>query len=292
MNFNSYIILFYQKMSEPNLNPQKYEQNTNGNFLFIRHGQTICNSDKDLKGRKFNPNYIDSHLSEKGINQSKNLKEKIEKFDIEAIYVSPLYRSLETAKYMIENMDYKGEIIVHPLIIECLNCIDDIIFDVRQTKKDFQDLNVNWNIFDEYVKKYKKWDENFYYFEYFNRLNDEEKDIKYNKLLNLYKNGDMMEFKQGIVNEIQRKVFNEDLSINPFESFKLVYSRFFEFKNFLSTKHKDISQNDSNKKIIIITHSNFLGVITNKYLYDNDNINYFPEECCHCKNCDIISIYI
>ncbi len=279
-------------MSEPNLNPQKYEQNTNGNFLFIRHGQTICNSDKDLKGRKFNPNYIDSHLSEKGINQSKNLKEKIEKFDIEAIYVSPLYRSLETAKYMIENMDYKGEIIVHPLIIECLNCIDDIIFDVRQTKKDFQDLNVNWNIFDEYVKKYKKWDENFYYFEYFNRLNDEEKDIKYNKLLNLYKNGDMMEFKQGIVNEIQRKVFNEDLSINPFESFKLVYSRFFEFKNFLSTKHKDISQNDSNKKIIIITHSNFLGVITNKYLYDNDNINYFPEECCHCKNCDIISIYI
>ena len=279
-------------MSEPNLNPQKYEQNTNGNFLFIRHGQTICNSDKDLKGRKFNPNYIDSHLSEKGINQSKNLKEKIEKFDIEAIYVSPLYRSLETAKYMIENMDYKGEIIVHPLIIECLNCIDDIIFDVRQTKKDFQDLNVNWNVFDEYVKKYKKWDENFYYFEYFNRLNDEEKDIKYNKLLNLYKNGDMMEFKQGIVNEIQRKVFNEDLSINPFESFKLVYSRFFEFKNFLSTKHKDISQNDSNKKIIIITHSNFLGVITNKYLYDNDNINYFPEECCHCKNCDIISIYI
>ena len=279
-------------MSEPNLNPQKYEQNTNGNFLFIRHGQTICNSDKDLKGRKFNPNYIDSHLSEKGINQSKNLKEKIEKFDIEAIYVSPLYRSLETAKYMIENMDYKGEIIVHPLIIECLNCIDDIIFDVRQTKKDFQDLNVNWNIFDEYVKKYKKWDENFYYFEYFNRLNDEEKDIKYNKLLNLYKNGNMMEFKQGIVNEIQRKVFNEDLSINPFESFKLVYSRFFEFKNFLSTKHKDISQNDSNKKIIIITHSNFLGVITNKYLYDNDNINYFPEECCHCKNCDIISIYI
>ena len=279
-------------MSEPNLNPQKYEQNTNGNFLFIRHGQTICNSDKDLKGRKFNPNYIDSHLSEKGINQSKNLKEKIEKFDIEAIYVSPLYRSLETAKYMIENMDYKGEIIVHPLIIECLNCIDDIIFDVRQTKKDFQDLNVNWNIFDEYVKKYKKWDENFYYFEYFNRLNDEEKDIKYNKLLNLYKNGDMMEFKQGIVNEIQRKVFNEDLSINPFESFKLVYSRFFEFKNFLSTKHKDINQNDSNKKIIVITHSNFLGVVTNKYLYHNDNINYFPEECCHCKNCDIVSIYI
>ena len=79
--------------------------------------------------------------------------------------------------------------------------------------------------------------------------------------------------------------FGSDLEqINPFESFKLVYSRFLEFKNFLSTKHKAINQNDSNKKIIVITHSNFLGVITNKYLYDNDNINYFPKECCHCKN--------
>ena len=279
-------------MSEPKLNPQKYTQDTESKFLFIRHGQTICNSDKDLRGRKFNENYLDSHLSEKGINQAKNLKEKLDKFDIEAIYVSPLYRSIETAKYMIENLNFKGEIIVHPLISECLNCIDDIIFDVRETRKDFQDLNINWSIFDEYVNKYKKWDENFYYFEYFNRLDEEQKNIKYKKLLDLYKSGNMLEFKKGIVEEIPRKIFNEDLSINPFESFKLVYSRFLEFKNFLSIKYKDNEPNDLNKKIIAITHGNFLGVITNKYLFDNDDISYFPKECCHCKNCDIVSIYI
>ena len=279
-------------MSEPKLNEQKYTQDTKSKFLFIRHGQTICNSDKDHRGRKFNENYLDSHLSEKGINQAKNLKEKLDKFDIEAIYVSPLYRSIETAKYMIENLNFKGEIIVHPLISECLNCIDDIIFDVRETRKDFQDLNINWTIFDEYVNKYKKWDENFYYFEYFNRLDEEQKNIKYKKLLDLYKSGNMLEFKKGIVEEIPKKIFNEDLSINPFESFKLVYSRFLEFKNFLANKYKNNEQNGLNKKIIVITHSNFLGVVTSKYLFENDDINYFPKECCHCNNCDIISIYI
>ena len=279
-------------MSEPKLNEQKYTQDTKSKFLFIRHGQTICNSDKDHRGRKFNENYLDSHLSEKGINQAKKLKEKLDKFDIEAIYVSPLYRSIETAKYMIENLNFKGEIIVHPLISECLNCIDDIIFDVRETRKDFQDLNINWTIFDEYVNKYKKWDENFYYFEYFNRLDEEQKNIKYKKLLDLYQSGNMLEFKKGIVEEIPRKIFNEDLSINTFESFKLVYSRFLEFKNFLANKYKNNEQNDLNKKIIVITHSNFLGVVTSKYLFENDDINYFPKECCHCNNCDIISIYI
>ena len=220
------------------------------------------------------------------------MKEKLDKFDIEAIYVSPLYRSIETAKYMIENLNYKGEIIVHPLIIECLNCIDDIIFDVRETRKDFQDLNINWSIFDEYVNKYQKWDENFYYFEFFNRLDEEQKNNKYKKLLDLYKSGNMLEFKKGIVEEIPRKIFNEDLSINPFESFKLVYSRFLEFKNFLANRHKDKEPNDLNKKIIVITHSNFLGVVTSKYLFENDDINYFPKDCCHCNNCDIVSIYI
>ena len=145
------------------LNLQKYSSDLNGKFLFIRHGQTICNSDKNYKERKINENYIDSHLSEKGIKQTKKLKEKLDKLDIEAIYVSPLYRSLETAKYLIEDINYKGEIIIHPLISECPNCIDDFIFDINETKKDFDNSNINWNVFDEYIKKYGKWEPNFYY---------------------------------------------------------------------------------------------------------------------------------
>ena len=274
-----------------NLNNQKYSLDLKGKFLFIRHGQTICNSDKKYKERKFNPDYIDSHLSKKGIKQTKELKNIINNLNIESIYVSPLYRSIETAKYMLgDNSNYRGGIYVHPLIIECPNCIDDFIYDINETKNDFKELNVNWDIFNKCINEYKNWNENFYYFEYFNLLEENEKKIKYNKLLNIYNKRDMSNLKKEIVNEMPKIIFNKN-SVQPFESFKHVYSRFLEFKNFLSEKHKD-SINDLDKKVIVVTHGDFLGVITNKYLYENDDINFYPEDCCYCKNCDIISIYI
>lgn len=100
----------------------------------------------------------------------------------------------------------------------------------------------------------------------------------------------MINLKKEIVNELPRMIFNKE-SLQPFESFKHVYSRFLEFKKFLIEKYKD-TLNDFDKKVIIVTHGDFLGVITNKYLYEDDDINSFPRDCCHCRNCDIISIYI
>ena len=161
---------------------------------------------------------------------------------------------------------------------------------INETKNDFKELNVNWDIFNKCINEYKNWNENFYYFSYFNRLEENEKKIKYNKLLNIYNKRDMSNLKKEIVNEMPKIIFNKD-TIQPFESFKHVYSRFLEFKNFLSEKHKE-SLNDLDKKVIVVTHGDFLGVITNKYLYENDDINFYPEDCCYCKNCDIISIYI
>ncbi len=273
------------------INEQKYSSDSKGKFLFIRHGQTVCNSDKNYKERKINPDYLDSHLSKKGIKQTKELNNTIKILKIESIYVSPLYRSLETVKYMLEgSSNFKGEIIVHPLIIECPNCIDDFIYDINKTKNDFKDLNVNWSIFDESVRKYQNWDINFYYFEYFNRLSDTQKKIKHQKLLDLYNKKDMDNLKKEIANEMPKIIFADE-GLQPFESFKHVYSRFLEFKKFLSEKHKD-SLDNFDSKVIIVTHGDFLGVITNKYLYENDDINSFARDCCHCKNCDIISIYI
>ena len=273
------------------LNEQKYSLDSKGKFLFVRHGQTLCNSDKNYDERLINPNYLDSHLSEKGIKQTKELNKIIQNLKIEKIYVSPLYRSLETVKYMIEGTSkFKGEIIVHPLIIECPNCIDDFIYDINETKNDFKDLNINWNVFDDYIKKYKNWNKNFYYFEYFNRLNDSQKKNKYQKLVDLYDKKDMNNLKKEIVNEMPKIIFNNG-EFHPFESFKHVYSRFLEFKKYLFENQKDSLDNFDNK-IIIVTHGDFLSVITNKYLYENDDENDFPEDCCYFKNCDIISIYI
>ena len=204
------------------INEQKYISDNKGKFLFMRHGQTVCNSDKNYKERKINPDYLDSHLSKKGIKQTKELKNIIQNFKIETIYVSPLYRSLETVKYMLEDIsNFKGEIIVHPLIIECPNCIDDFIYDINETKNDFKDLNVNWSIFDDYVKKYHNWNENFYYFEYFNRLTDSQKYDKHQKLLDLYNKKDMNNLKKEIVNEMPKIIFSEE-GLQPFESFKHV----------------------------------------------------------------------
>ena len=273
------------------INEQKYSSDSKGKFLFIRHGQTVCNSDKNYKERKINPDYLDSHLSKKGIKQTKELNNTTKILKIESIYVSPLYRSLETVKYMLEgSSNFKGEIIVHPLIIECPNCIDDFIYDINETKNDFKDLNVNWNVFDDIIKKYKNWNENFYYFEYFNRLNDSQKYIKYQKLADLYNKKDMFNLKNEIVNEMPKIIFNGE-EFHPFESFKHAYSRFLEFKEYLIEKHKDNLDNFDNK-VIIVTHGDFLSVITNKYLYENEDENDFPEDCCFCKNCGIISIYI
>ena len=53
----------------------------------------------------------------------------------------------------------------------------------------------------------------------------------FNKLLNIYNKGDMNNYKIEMVNEFPKMIFNEQ-SLQPFESFKHVYSRFLEFKNF------------------------------------------------------------
>ena len=100
----------------------------------------------------------------------------------------------------------------------------------------------------------------------------------------------MNSLKKEIVNEIPKIIFNTE-SFKPFESFKHVYSRFLTFKQFLLNKHK-YTLNDSNQKVLVITHGDYLTVITNKYLFDDDKINFFPKDCCYCKNCDIISLYL
>ena len=277
-------------MKNLSLNPQKYSKDLEGKILFIRHGQTICNSDKNSKERKINPEYIDSHLSKEGIEQSKALHNTIKKLNIESIYVSPLYRTLETVQYILgDDPEYKGEITVHPLLIESLNCIDDLVYNISETKNNFKNLNVNWNVFDDFVKDIKL-NENFYYFNFFNRMNDEDKKTKYNKFLDLYNNNKLAELKKEIVNEIPKIIFKND-NFEPFESFKHVYERFLGFKKFLIEKHKD-TLNDVNKKIIVISHGDFISSITNKYLFEDDNINSFPKDGSRPKNCDIISIYI
>jgi len=66
-----------------------------------------------------------------------------------------------------------------------------------------------------------------------NGLEQNQKIIKYNKLLDIYKKRDMKEFKKEMVQEIPKIIFNNGKLIQPFESFKHVYSRFLDFIEYL-----------------------------------------------------------
>ena len=125
-------------------------------FYFMRHGETLYNSIKD-KSIKYNPEYADSHLSDKGKEQAKSRQKDLNNLNIEIIYVSPYYRALETMEYAFENHPNIENIIayVHPKLSELAGMIHEFILDIKKTKKDFNmnsKVKVNWSIFDNYVK--------------------------------------------------------------------------------------------------------------------------------------------
>ena len=141
-----------------------YEKNINGKFLFVRHGKTFYNKRKEIEGTsdhfKAEPTLINAHLCEDGINQAKELQKTFNNIEIEEIYVSPLYRTLQTAYYIFENHPNRENIIikVHPLITEIIASCHDIIVNIEEAKKDFNlnsKVKYDWSIFDSYYKDKK-----------------------------------------------------------------------------------------------------------------------------------------
>ena len=254
-------------------------------FYFMRHGETIYNSIKD-KSAKYNPEYADCHLSDKGIQQAKSKQNFLNKLDIEIIYVSPYYRALETMKYALENHPNLEYIIVfvHPKIAELSGMMHEFILDIKQTKKDFNmnsKIKVDWSIFDEYVKTLK-YGENLFFFDNWNLI-EENKKLEISKKLNeLYQNGDINLYKK----EVSKIIEERYKSGLKFESYKHAYERFIDFKNFLYDKYKD-KINDKNKKIIAISHKLFISIATSNCNYESDTIKEVSSNCLSLDNCEI-----
>ena len=152
---------FQMSIEVPNI---LYEKNINGKFLYVRHGKTFYNKRKELEGTsdhfKAEPSLINAHLCEDGINQAKELQKVFNNIEIEEIYVSPLYRTLQTAYYIFENHPKKENIIIkiHPLITEIIASCHDIVVNIEEAKKDFNlnsKIKYDWSIFDSYYKDEK-----------------------------------------------------------------------------------------------------------------------------------------
>ncbi len=67
-------------------------------FYFIRHGESEANAQKKFQGWS-----IDSALTEKGMQESKEIKEKMKNKKISAVYSSPAKRCTQTAEIIFEN---------------------------------------------------------------------------------------------------------------------------------------------------------------------------------------------
>ena len=254
-------------------------------FYFMRHGETIYNSIKD-KSAKYNPEYADCHLSDKGIQQAKSKQNFLNKLDIEIIYVSPYYRAFETMKYALENHPNLENIIVfvHPKIAELSGMMHEFIVDIKQTKKDFNmnsKIKVDWSIFDKYVEKLK-YGQNFFFFDNWNLIEEDKKMELFNKLNELYQNGEINLYKK----EVSKIMEERKKTGSKFESYKHAYKRFTDFKNFLYDKHKD-KINDKNKKIIAISHRLFISIATSSCNYESDDIKDVSSNCLLLENCEI-----
>lgn len=278
------------KEKSDNILNNYYSKDSNGKILLMRHGETFFNSDPDKTSRLTSIKYIDPKLNDKGIEQSKSIQEILNKLSFEAIYISPMYRALQTLSYALESHPNKSDIkiIVHPLVNEVTSCVQDYIYDIKKTKNDFNrinsKLNVDWSLFDDYVKAIK-WDENFYYFDNFDCFEDNKKEEMYQKLKKLYDNNDFENLKIELANLAKIRYAQKI----RFESLKHMQGRFNKFCEFLKDKHKD-TMNILDKKILIVTHDSFIKCATDRTIYETTDIQKYHPNSYSPKNCEIISL--
>ena len=269
----------------------KFIPDLSGKFLFMRHGESLFNKMREDPSRVYNPDLCDAHLSKEGIEQSKLKQKDINELNIIKVFVSPYFRALETMTYALESYPYIENIkaIVHPQISEVVCCGNDFIIDIKETKAKFNmnsKVKVDWSLFDEFIKK-SKFDENFFFFENINLLDNKTKEEIYIKLKTLYDKGDMKEYK----NELGKFLKEHYEHYRKYESFKHSSERFDEYKKFLHEKFKD-TINDTNKKVLSICHSCFINVATSPVPFLIDKIEESKENLYQIKNAEIISLLI
>ena len=279
-----------KSINNHSINRPIFAKNLEGKIIFIRHGETEYNKDLNKKGSKikYDINYLDGHLNLTGQKQAEKASELFKNLDIEAIYVSPLYRTLESAFTLFKNHPNKSklELIVHPLLTEVISSMNNFNDDIDIKKNLYNEkseIKVNWSLFDEEFET--KEEQNFYYLKYVNIFSKDKFDKIKNDLYNSLKTGKM---KEGI-SEFGK--FISELKLKRIETLDHLFERTIKFKEFLKEKYKD-NMNDYSKKIVIISHHCFGQMFTSKECYGKKDIKEYPKDCCAISNCEAISVFI
>ena len=284
------MLSFLMKIKTKKPNNPLFSKNLKGKIIFIRHGETNYNIDFNIKGIKIkgDKQYIDGHLNATGERQAMRCSQNFKSLDIEDVYVSPLYRSLQTATLIFKYHPNKDKIIihVHPLLTEIVSSVNNFTWDIEGTKKIFNmesEIKVDWSIFDNEFKTPQE--QNFYYYKYADLLPK----IKYEEIKKKLYDSFGTDKVRDKVGELGKLII--DLNMKRFESLEHLFKRAVSFKVFLHEKYgKGIR--DCNKKIVLISHYCFGQMFTSKECYNKKIIKDYPKDSCEMENCEAISVII
>lgn len=272
-----------------------FTTDTSGKVLYVRHGKTEFNYTKDIIGEdvQSHAELVDSCLHAQGLDSLKNAIRTLSTLKFEAIYCSPMKRTLQTVYHLLENHPQRESIIVyiHPLITEKVNGVHDYSFDIIKKKCEYNmksKVKFNWTIFDTYFKT--QIEQEMFQFAYC------PKDIpELNALIKqveeLYSKGEKEAMKTTYAK------FGEYLvghKMNTFETHYHAFRRNICFKRFLLKKlTEDGTLEKTDEKILIVTHSALAKVGTSSKAYSLlDNMTSYPDDSHLCKNGEIISMHI
>ena len=82
-----------------------------------------------------------------------------------------------------------------------------------------------------------------------------------------------------------------ELKLWGIETLNHCFYRSLNFKKFIKNKYKN-DLNNNEKKIIVVTHSDYVRLASSKKAFDNEAIKNFPDDGILLKNCECLSIYI
>ena len=266
-----------------------FSKNLNGKIIYIRHGETDYNKFLKSKGKsiKYDINYIDSPINKKGEQQALDASKKLQNLNIEIIYVSPLYRCLQTAFFLFKNHPNKKnlKIVVHPLLTEVVSGVNNFTYQIQKTKKKFNqhsEIKVDWTLFDNEFKTPK--DQDLFFLKYI----DEKKEKIQQKVKSIYDNYGKPKIKEEIAGLGKIIV---DAGMRRIETLNHLFQRVLKFKSFLKEKYGN-ELDDNNRKIIIVSHSCFGQIFTSKLCYELKDINDYPKDSCDMKNCEAVSVFL
>lgn len=119
----------------------------------IRHCHSkfnLAEATHGFESIQYNPELIDPELTDLGIQQAKEVSEKLKNKQYDFVFVSPLTRALQTAALLFGNHPTKPKFVVMPSLSEMFLCSSDFGSDYYHIKRTFHEVDFS------HVEKLKK----------------------------------------------------------------------------------------------------------------------------------------